>query len=70
LDVVFSRFALSGGTAWSQGKMAGGGTEKAVALEQQWLQSQKANNPDLVALLAVGSLQESSRQSCVLRPSD
>jgi uncharacterized protein (TIGR02246 family) len=28
------------------------GTEKAVAaLEQQWLQSQKANNPDLVAPL-------------------
>jgi hypothetical protein len=29
-----------------------GGTEKAVAaLEQQWLQSQKTNNPDLVAPL-------------------
>ena len=34
--------------AWSQGC----GTEKAVAaLEQQWLQSQKTNNPDLVAPL-------------------
>ena len=33
--------------AWSQDK-----TEKAVAaLEQQWLQSQKTNNPDLVAPL-------------------
>jgi len=31
---------------------APGGTEKAVAaLEQQWLQSQKTNNPDLVAPL-------------------
>ncbi len=30
----------------------GGGTEKAVAaLEQQWLQSQKTNNPDLFAPL-------------------
>jgi ketosteroid isomerase-like protein len=30
----------------------GSGTEKAVAaLEQQWLQSQKTNNPDLVAPL-------------------
>src|ERR1700680_133722 len=30
----------------------GGGTEKAVAaLEQQWLQGQKTNNPDLVAPL-------------------
>ena len=38
--------------AWAQDKEAGGGTEKAVAaLEQQWLQSQKANNPDLVAPL-------------------
>ena len=32
--------------AWSQDSQ----TEKAVAaLEQQWLQSQKTNNPDLVA---------------------
>jgi uncharacterized protein (TIGR02246 family) len=36
---------------WSQGQTTGG-TEKAVAaLEQQWLQSQKTNNPDLVAPL-------------------
>ena len=41
-----------GGAALSQDKQAGGGTEKAVAaLEQQWLQSQKTNNPDLVAPL-------------------
>ena len=41
-----------GSVAWSQDKQAGGGTEKAVAaLEQQWLQSQKTNNPDLVAPL-------------------
>jgi uncharacterized protein (TIGR02246 family) len=40
------------GAAWSQDKMSGGGTAKAVAaLEQQWLQSQKTNNPDLVAPL-------------------
>lgn len=38
--------------AWSQDKNAGGDTEKAVAaLEQQWLQSEKTNNPDLVAPL-------------------
>lgn len=37
--------------AWSQEKKADG-TEKAVAaLEQQWLESQKTNNPDLVAPL-------------------
>jgi len=41
-----------GSAAWSQDKKDGGGTEKAVAaLEQQWLQSQKTNNPDLVAPL-------------------
>ena len=41
-----------GSAAWSQDKKADGGTEKAVAaLEQQWLQSQKTNNPDLVAPL-------------------
>ena len=39
-----------GNAAWSQNDS--GGTEKAVAgLEQQWLQSQKTNNPDLVSPL-------------------
>jgi hypothetical protein len=39
-----------GNAAWSSD--AKGGTEKAVAaLEQQWLQSQQANNSDLVAPL-------------------
>ena len=34
------------------GSQTGDGTEKAVAaLEQQWLQGQKTNNPDLVAPL-------------------
>lgn len=38
--------------SWSQDNKAGGSTEKAVAaLEQQWLQSEKTNNPDLVAPL-------------------
>jgi hypothetical protein len=40
-----------GSAALSQAQTVGG-TEKAVAaLEQQWLQSQKTNNPDLVAPL-------------------
>ena len=43
---------LLGSTARSQDKISSGETEKAVAaLEQQWLQSQKTNNPDLVAPL-------------------
>jgi ketosteroid isomerase-like protein len=38
--------------AWSQTPQTSDGTEKAVtALENQWLQSQKTNNPDLVAPL-------------------
>src|ERR1700722_4872112 len=41
-----------GSVAWSQTQQTSGGTEKAVAaLENQWLQSQKTNNPDLVAPL-------------------
>jgi ketosteroid isomerase-like protein len=40
-----------GSATWSQAQQTGA-TEKAVAaLEQQWLQSQKTNNPDLVAPL-------------------
>jgi uncharacterized protein (TIGR02246 family) len=40
---------ISGG---SQAQQSAGDTEKAVAaLENQWLQSQKTNNPDLVAPL-------------------
>jgi len=41
---------LIGNAAWSQDTSSG--TEKGVAaLEQQWLKSQKTNNPDLVAPL-------------------
>jgi len=43
---------LSLGSAARLQAQTTGGTEKAVtALEQQWLQSQKTNNPDLVAPL-------------------
>jgi ketosteroid isomerase-like protein len=39
-----------GSAAVSQAQQAGGATEKAVAaLEHQWLQSQKTNNPELIA---------------------
>jgi ketosteroid isomerase-like protein len=41
-----------GGTALLQAQQAAGATEKAiVALENQWLQAQKTNNPDLAAPL-------------------
>jgi uncharacterized protein (TIGR02246 family) len=43
---------LTLGAAWSHAQTVSGGSEKAVAaLENQWLQSQKTNNPDLVAPL-------------------
>jgi len=43
---------LIGGNAWSQSPQVGGGTEKAIAaLENQWLQAQRANNPDMEAPL-------------------
>lgn len=37
--------------AWAQDKKADGTEGAVTALEQQWLQSQKTNNPDLVAPL-------------------
>ena len=38
--------------AWAQAQQTNAGTEKAVAaLENKWLQSQKTNNPDLLAPL-------------------
>jgi ketosteroid isomerase-like protein len=37
--------------AWSQAQTADGAEKAVAALEQQWLQGQKANNPDLVAPL-------------------
>lgn len=48
---AFAALALGISSA-SQAQQAAGDTEKAVAaLENQWLQSQKTNNPDLVAPL-------------------
>ena len=50
--ILFLVGLLSLGIATRSQAQATGGTEKAVAaLEQQWLQSQKTNNPDLVAPL-------------------
>ncbi len=52
---------LSLGSAVRFQAQTNGGTEKAVtALEQQWLQSQKANNPDLVAPLLAEKFVETS----------
>jgi len=41
-----------GAATWSQAQQTSGGSEKAVAaLENQWLQADKTNNPDLAAPL-------------------
>lgn len=42
--------------AWSQAQNASGIEKAVAALEEQWLQSQKTNNPDLVAPLLADSL--------------
>ena len=52
-------------TMWSQAQTTGG-TEKAVAaLEQQWLQSQKTNNPDAVAPLLADKFVSTDRDGKV-----
>ena len=54
-----------GSAAWSQAQTTGG-TEKAVAaLEQQWLQSQKTNDPDLVAPLLADKFVSTDRDGKV-----
>jgi Uncharacterized protein conserved in bacteria with a cystatin-like fold len=40
-----------GSAAWAQDKKSAENEQGVAALEQQWLQSQKTNNPDLVAAL-------------------
>ena len=58
-------FVLLVSTAWSQAQMTGG-TEKAVAaLEEQWLQAQKTNNPDLVAPLLADNFVSTSSEGKV-----
>ena len=43
-------FLSLGSVAWSQAQPVSGGIEKAiVALENQWLQAAKTQNPDLIA---------------------
>lgn len=50
----------------SQAQPASGATEKAVlALENQWMQSQKTNNPDLVAPLLADKFVETSGEGKV-----
>ena len=57
---VFALLSL-GSASLSQAEQASSATEKAVlALENQWMQSQKTNNPDLVAPLLADKFVETS----------
>ena len=50
-----------GNASLSQAEQASSATEKAVlALEKQWMESQKTNNPDLVAPLLADKYRETS----------
>jgi ketosteroid isomerase-like protein len=49
-------FTLLVSAAWSQAQKSGGTEQVVAALEQQWLQSQKSNNPDLLAPLLADKL--------------
>ena len=55
-----------GSASLSQAQQASGATEKAVAaLEDQWMQSQKTNNPDLVAPLLADKFVETTNDGKV-----
>lgn len=70
-DVVFSRLALIGERRIVARHYCWGGTEKAVAaLEHQWLQSQKTNNPDLVAPLLADKFVNTARDGKVTGKAD
>jgi len=45
-----------GSAAWSQAQTTDGTATAVAALEDQWLQSQKTNNPDLVAPLLADNI--------------
>ncbi len=60
-----------GSASLSQAQQASGATEKAIlALEDQWLQSQKTNNPDLVAPLLADKFVETSGVGKVLNKAE
>ena len=60
-----------GSASLAQAQQASSATEKAVlALENQWMQSQKTNNPDLVAPLLADKFVETSSDGKVRNKSE
>jgi uncharacterized protein (TIGR02246 family) len=51
LTWCFLSLVVLASAAWSQAQQTAGTEQAVAALEQKWLQSQKTNNPDLVAPL-------------------
>ena len=51
---------LSASAVWSQAQKTGGTEQAVAALEQQWLQSQKTNNPDLLTPLLADNFVDTS----------
>src|SRR5579885_1762383 len=61
LTLLAALLAIS--TTWGQAAKSDAASEKAVAaLENQWLQSQKTNNPDLVAPLLADTFVSTSAE--------
>ena len=59
-----------GSAAWSQAQQTGGAEKAVAALEEQWLQSQKTNNPDLVAPLLADKFVETSSDGQVMNKAE
>ena len=59
-----------GSAAWTQAQSTGEIEKAVAALEQQWLQSQKTNNPDLVAPLLADKFVETSSDGKVMNKAE
>jgi ketosteroid isomerase-like protein len=57
---------LLASAVWSQANKTGGTEQAVAALEQHWLQSQKTNNPDLLAPLLADNFVQTSSEGKVM----
>jgi len=60
LTLCLLGLVLSASAVWSQANKTSGTEQAVAALEQQWLQSQKTNNPDLLAPLLADNFVDTS----------
>jgi uncharacterized protein (TIGR02246 family) len=56
--------------AWSQAQGSGNTEQAVAALEQKWMQGQKANNPDLIAPLLADNIMDTTSEGKVLTGKD